>query len=247
MTDTSLPDWLIAELPPVKRHGRVEPDGPTAVVYISPDGESTTYESVAVAKRSLSNVDLEFSQTLIEREGSRGRMITFPIGSRGHHEIWLARNDSINLELLRSDYRESLARAEEYHSSGGGDFLTAFAYLDTHPAFWIRYERHAWHWQTSGHMNRLYLAAWRAGDGGVRIGLETGSHTPEMTEHFHDPYLDALGETYEAAVLQLAANVSVACRDDGTDTGERPSNPDANDLVETIRSRTSDRPNLDDA
>lgn len=45
-----------------------------------------------------------------------------------------------------------------------------------------------------------------------------------MTERFHDPYLDAVGAAFEAGVLELVRNVSVSFHDDGSETGEKPSN-----------------------
>lgn len=225
-------------------HGRVEPDGPTSVVYIPPDGASRTYGSVELAYEALRDVDVEFSGSLVEREGKRGLGITFPSGRDGFRTVWFARNDVLNLKRLLDDYRGSLACAEDYRRAGDSDFLTAFEYVDTHPAFWIHREadsrRGRWYWETSGHMNRVHLGVWR-GDDGVRFDLETGAHTPDMTEHFYDPYLDAVGATFEAAVLELARNVSVRFHDDGSETGEKPSNPQADELIAIIKGRTGDR------
>lgn len=67
-------------------------------------------------------------------------------------------------------------------------------------------------------MNRVELSAWRGDDGATEIGLETGSHTPEMTDHFHDPGLDVTAPTFEKAVLELARQVAITFSDDGSRT-----------------------------
>jgi hypothetical protein len=72
MTGVLLPDWLVAELPDVKPHGRVTAAGPSAVLYTAPDGSASTYPDVVSAYEALRDVDLEFSEELVSREGPSG-------------------------------------------------------------------------------------------------------------------------------------------------------------------------------
>ena len=45
---------------------------------------------------------------------------------------------------------------------GDSDFLAAYRFIDTHPAFWVRRasdsNRAVWLWETNGHMNRVDLS-----------------------------------------------------------------------------------------
>lgn len=246
MNQVTLPAWLLAELPEVRPHGRAEADGDSAVVYVAPDGQRTSFEDVPAAFRALRETDLEFSDELAAREGARGRMISFPSGRAGFRTAWLASNDALHLAQLGQQYRDSLAWAADYHGGGTDDFLAAFRYIDTHPAFWIRRKgdsEHArWFWETAGHMNRVYVSAEPDDEVGVVVELETGMHTPDMTEHYHDFYLDADGRTFEEAVVALARNVAVSFRDDGTETGSKPPNPWADELIATVTERMRDIP-----
>lgn len=235
----SLPDWLVAELPPVKPHGRVDPDGPSAVVYRAPDGRTTSFDNVQSAYDALWQLDLELGDALLEREDALvGRMITFPSERNGYVTSWMTHNDALHVERLESDYRESLAFAEAYRSERS-DFLAAYRYVDTHPAFWFRRGGpESWFWETSGHVNRVQLMVWPDDDGLPVVYLDTGSHTPDMAEHYYDPYLHGDGRTFEEAVVMLASNVAIKFNDDGSETGQKPPNPYADDLMATLKERT---------
>ncbi|HET7326907.1 MAG TPA: hypothetical protein VFJ14_06420 [Nocardioidaceae bacterium] len=222
MTGVPLPDWLVAELPDVKPHGRVDTAGPSAVLYVAPDASTSIYPDIVSAYEALRDVDLEFSPELVRREGARAGMITFPSEREGSLTAWMPRNDARDRARLEDEYGESLAWATRYRREGGANFLSAFRYIDTHPAFWIRRsgaasERSRWVWETSGHMNRV-----------------------DLGEHFHDPYLDAAGRTFEEAVLMLARNVSLSFNDDGTGTGAKPPNAWADEWIGTIKARIDD-------
>lgn len=126
----------------------MEPDGPVAVIY-HPSGAAPAerYKSVQVAYEALRDVDLEFSVDLLEREDERSfpGALTFSEGEGESHTMWFARNDAHSLRQLESGYREALKRAEAYRQSGGTDFLTAYSFIDGHPAFWIRPDRSGSH------------------------------------------------------------------------------------------------------
>ena len=238
----SLPAWLVAELPPVKPHGRVDASGPSAVVYVAPDGLTTTFDNVKSAYEALFEIDLEFGETLLEREDALVGMLMFPSEREGFVTSWMAHSNTACLETLEEDYRESLACAEAYRGDGGSDFLTAYRYVDTHPAFWVRWGgdggRAPWFWETGGHMNRVDLSVSPDEDGVAVVYLETGMHTPDMAEHYEDPYLGAAGRTFEDAVIMLARHVAVMFNDDGTETGDKPPNPQADELLATLDERT---------
>ncbi len=258
MTGIELPAWLVAELPAVKPHGSADAAGRFGVVYTAPDGRTTAFPDVVSAYESLREVGLEFGEELVRREGARTGMITFPSERQGFLTAWIPHNDTRDLARLVADYRESLEWSKRYRQDGGDDFLSAFRYVDTHPAFWVRRgggvgERARWFWETSGHMNRVDLIVTSGEDDSepegrsVLIELETGMHTLDMTEHFHDPYLDATGPTFEDAVLMLARNVALSFNDDGTETGSRPSNPWADEWIATIKARIDNVGSVEDA
>lgn len=249
MTGTQLPDWLAAELPEVRPHGLVDVAGPRAVVYVAPDGGTTTFPDVETAYESLRGVDLEFSEELVRREDSVPGLITFPSDREGLLTAWIAHNDTQDRTNLEEAFRESLEYAATYRRDGGSVFVSAFRYVDTHPAFWVRTaavdgaEPASWSWETDGHMNRVHLEVTTGGDGSgagdraVLIELETGMHTPDLTDHYDDPYLGAAGRTFEDAVIMLARNVALTFNDDGTETGSRPPNPWADQLLADLQAQ----------
>ncbi len=135
-------------------------------------------------------------------------------------------------------------------------FEVAYHWIDCHPAFWTRASgaldrttRQAsealWTWVTESHMSDVTVRVPHpfSSRGGAPVRLWTMGHNPEdelvdiashtvfvLTDAYHnndaDPPIEAEGDTYESAVLNLARRIDAVYDTEGNRRPGEPAAPD---------------------
>lgn len=98
------------------------------------------------------------------------------------------------------------------------NFVDAYQFIQSHPAFWWRDEVDPnAEWHTNNYTNRVWTEALGASDA-YQWALEAGrSVEGDHTHHYHDLRLDVYGIPLENAYIKLAAIVIQVFKDDGTE------------------------------
>jgi len=253
----AVPAWLEPLLPDVVAPlllDVVDGEGGAEFWGVAPDGGrrllGTTLED---AYDAAGDVDVLFSDLVCERYGDRGsdgRFAMFSVPSRdGYHRLLFSHTDAHRVAALADAWSQFRERDAQWRADPS--FLTAFGWIDAHPAFWIRLCRSEpgdpdwrdsgfWRWETGDHMQRVDIRPRVVDGGAVVIDLETGGHVdedqrwdPETREsyvvegvyrtHYHDPRLDVSAPTFEEAVCRLAEVIDAVFDLDGS---ERPTAPE---------------------
>lgn len=125
--------------------------------------------------------------------------------------------DQDALDLLKYGFHQAQKAIEAFRQKPS--FLRAYHMLDSHPAFWTRYEEEpTFEWETEGHADRLWKRPMSRGDGTFVWAIEAGQHIgPDYRYHYHDLRLDVYGPTIEEAYISLAHLMLKFFNDDGTE------------------------------
>lgn len=253
----AVPAWLEPLLPDVVAPlllDVVDGDGGEVFWGIAADGTRRRLgTSLEDAYDAAGDVDVLFSDAVRERYGEEGPdgcldLLWVP-SHAGFHRLLLTRTDAHRVARLA----DAWARFRELDTRWRADpssFLDAFAWIDAHPAFWIRSgvnepghpdwrDADFWRWETADHMQRVDIRPIRLDDGTTAIALETGGHVSEMERwergtgtayvvedvyrtHYYDPRLDVSAPTFEEAVRRLALAIDAVFDLDGEERPEAP-------------------------
>lgn len=119
--------------------------------------------------------------------------------------------------LSKKSYLFFLLTASKYLENPK-DFVLAYHFVNGHPAFWSRYNGTStdWNLENNGFISMDVINDHKTGK--PLVMLEHGAAVPpERTHHYHDLRLDSYGETYEAAIIDLAAKVNANFDLEGND------------------------------
>ena len=244
----AVPEWLDPLLPDVSPPVRIclgrDADGVrTGLVARHPDGRAEALppdiEQAYGLVSSVAGTNITFSKGVIKRysQGGRamlGRSIGCPVaGKPGYTTLLMSYTDADRVRGLEDAWSWflSLDRRWRKHPT----FSYSFAWLSSHPAFWIRgagslrpgdagwSREELWSWQTDGYVPEVYVLPRKKARKAV-VWLESGAHVPEsehwdqaaqtryvvegsFTERYYDVRLDASARTYEKAIRKLARRV----------------------------------------
>ena len=97
------------------------------------------------------------------------------------------------------------------------DFLSSYCFVTGHPAFWYKHHQDDERWNTnySGFWHTAVYSDTRPT--GVVHMMEAGATVPGTSHHYRDTRMDVWADTYEDAIVQLAAKVDKTFDLDGTD------------------------------
>lgn len=142
--------------------------------------------------------------------------------------------DENSLWLLQEAYASWLNFYREWQENKD-DFLSAYYFIDQHPAFWTRLKHEkTFQWHTADGRPDTIIPC-RDDTGQVCISLETGGHVePAYTEHYHDYRLDVTEPTFEEAIVALAKRVDEIFDETGCERPEAPEYPPPAYLVEAL-------------
>lgn len=217
-----LPGWLQEVLPaPRQPHRLTAPleDGKRVLRMTAPDGTFKDFAdlpSLGEDKRT-NRIDLSAEDDGVYEHFSRGeRYLSYPIEG-GYFGMILLHTDDDRRQSLERSYREAL-EAQKGYLENPKSFLHAWRFIDRHPAFWTasNLEDHPWYWETEGYCSKLRQWIFEAEDGSYTIQLEGGGHIERSTgpgylpysEHYGDWRVSSTGESFEAAIIELAYRVS---------------------------------------
>ena len=201
LRDYSLPSWMYYVLPEPNPHslnretdGRCWFEDDKGKVYSEHSSREDAYESTP------EDVEIPTEHMFWIK------------GSRGSSYFWGSHNDSQRLLILEDSY-EMYLEARKSYLSYPDSMGNVYAYLDNHPAFWIK-DDEPFDWKCDNRVSNFWLMYY----GGV--WLEAGaSIAPEYKQHYHDTRLDVFGDTWEEALKTLAGRVHKHFDIDGNDRG----------------------------
>jgi len=171
------------------------------------------YTDIVKAYDYVGNIlkgDVVFSGDLKAITGSdRNSLVTVPTkdtNGREFHRLLLSHTDDDEIYLAKSSYLYWLESTLAYEANPN-DFMTAWYWVDSHPAFWSRYKEGSNDWSMNNNSN-VWVGVTAKDTGETVIMLETGAAIePARTSHYHDLRLDVYAPTYEEAFVKLAALV----------------------------------------
>jgi hypothetical protein len=245
---TELPQWLTNLLPPPKDHVLLSKSADTWIVNDNDIYSSSikTFSTLAEAHSYLrnNNLDFEIDENI---EGEDSLFLSYPSERSRLYTLVLGSSDKNRLMRLQSDFKDSLDAATAYLADPL-NFLSAYYFVDQHPAFWTYDPDHPWFWTTSGYCAKLYQCPYSADDGSLVFELEAGSHVEStediegapraFTYHYHDYRLDAVGNSFEEAIVDLASLVHKFFSAEGI---ERENvDHEVPDWIETVRNRAKE-------
>lgn len=216
-----LPQWLNELLPEASTPQLLAVTADNKLELIQPDGSAQVFETLEEAYNASreNDLDLNIAPEVAEHEGEEDAFfLTFPSEDKRFQTLVMGYTDQDRIDNLKRSYEDFLERAEAY-AKDPEDFVKAWAFVDTHPAFWTApdLENKPFFWVQDGHSSHLRLSVHRH-EGKVAVELETGSHVPpEYNSHYGDWRLEVFADTYELAVIELAKRVALSHNLDGTD------------------------------
>lgn len=121
--------------------------------------------------------------------------------------IYLGYSDPRILEY--NHYLTWLNGTVRYYLEDPNDFLTAYYFLDSHPAFWYqpRPEEYPHQWQTGSAISNMWIQPTKNSKGELVFMMECGATVPGTSHHYHDLKLDVYAPSYNDAIIQTAALV----------------------------------------
>jgi hypothetical protein len=158
-----------------------------------------------------------FSASQLEGEtGSKKRSRGGMYLEDGTQRLLISHSFEDKLRLLRYSYAQFL-EFTEYYRAHSDDWVAAYHWLDTHPAFWHRDRSDGSHWSTQNGMTGRWESVHRNEDGTVGVGFEHGGTVfPAGTHHYHDTDLDTYSSGLEQAFVDYALKVDKHFNLDGT-------------------------------
>lgn len=214
---TNLPKWLTDEFP---EHDIVVPvtwnkdelfviDYPD---YDWPEGH-TTYVTIEEAydDAQARGFEVEIDESCNGHGGELHGGLWFSThrSERGTSRLLFSGSSTRNsVSVLEDSYKYFLELTEEYDKDPF-DFVTAYNWLDRHPAFWVRPKNEkTFNWETDYRISDAWVWVGRNDDGQMFVCLETGGHVEDdYTHRYHDMRLDVTGNSMEDAYIKLAAKV----------------------------------------
>lgn len=249
-----LPKWLEDLLPTA-----VEPhiikaqkqDNKTIILLEAPDGSITAYDNfIELSKAKATNsIDVIFDESMkVEfKDNFIGDMLLFPL-SNGNSGSIISYSDNNRLEFLQKAY-ESFLNFEEEYTKDSKDFVAAWNFIDTHPAFWTcaSLKDTPWQWSTNGYCSKIAQYVTRK-NGKTTVSLSGGGHVPvatygikePYTEHYADWRLEAYSDTFEEAVIELAFRVSKSFNNEGESLAEESFPQDPPSWLLELRNKTGE-------
>lgn len=220
-----LPEWLDALIPeltlPVKlkyvdgKYYAHYPDGkeyPDYTLSEPFDSFEESYDSV----KGESGLTVTFDDSLPETIDLLFNGLITQNAGNGRSRAFISSTEADSLHLLEDSYKSWMKFAENEYLQHTDDFLCAYYFVDRHPCFWTRDQvksnRPGWddNWRTYGYTQRIDHSVRFNADSSTRvtISFETGPHhAPDYRIHSCDLRLETYGESYEDAMIKLAAKI----------------------------------------
>lgn len=206
----------------------------------SDNGSVTFFESFEKAYDSIGrNVDAILHKNITK--GVEGDWLGFHAFSikgtgdrEGRNRLFISSGDEdTNKWLVSLAYYKWLDFIVPNYDTNPNDWLTAYHFIDLHPAFWTRHSRGgdsgytppAYEWDTESGIDKIDMWVTQTSSGNNRIVLETGGHVPSLmgnddldySTRYADWTLTTSAPTFEKAVVKLAKKIREAFELNGDD------------------------------
>jgi hypothetical protein len=239
-TELDLPSFYTFKEPTPVYDAKVvaTPEGPSPfVVYVKDDqgvpfNDGQPFLNLSSAYDAIKEVkgDCVFSGDLdVAKIKRAGGMVM------ENNRLLLSITDEEKIGLVKHDYLTWLFLTEEYRKNPN-DFLHAFRWVRSHPAFWSRSTPESHYWETN--YSDFWFEVSRSETGELVYMLEAGSAVePERTSHYHDLRLDVYAPSFEEAYIKLASLVDKFFNIDGSERQNVAYEP--SELEKTLTERLS--------
>lgn len=212
--DVTLPQWLLDNLPDFTKHYCLKYNADSKFYVLThPDGTIQNFSDILSAydyARSR-NHDVLIDENVPEYNNG---FIFVP--HDGMSQIIFSNSYDMRLNVIKDTYKMAMLAISNYKKNRN-DFLTAYNFINLHPAFWVKYKNgmnnnvetvgKTFGWKTS-HASSILIEPAQEPDGSIIWRIETGGHVPpDYSEHYYDFRLDAEAATVEECFIQLANKV----------------------------------------
>lgn len=233
----NLPDWLQPLLPDPTEPLRISYKN-DEVIITDPDTQEVRRFTVkepaglSVIEDSIRHKDIKLEDSFVEAFSDTTKDfdlgVFYPIENSKFLRMLFSYDDGNRLKSLEDDFEEFKEQYKEYEDNPA-NFRSAFYFIDTHPAFWVKSKNveKTWYWHTFGHCQKINLQVLMGtpeDDSDVSsysVLLSTGSHTNQGNrqyyEHYYDHELECIGDSYEEAIIELASRVYKKFNVDGSE------------------------------
>jgi hypothetical protein len=183
----------------------VEFDNPNSIESIYDSINSMKADMVFAGKASL--IPGNEKNAPDEEDIFDGGMIWIPTENSSYVKALISSPHDDHVYLAKSDYLGFLNTTVAYEEDPT-NFVIAFSWVNNHPAFWSRYKEDKDDWNTRN-IGHVWTDVTVSPDTRKTVVmLEFGAAIPDArTSHYHDLRLDVYEETYEEAIIALAALV----------------------------------------
>lgn len=235
MSAITLPEWLRNILPSVKTPYMVDYNvNQSTYVIKNPSREIASEHDTLVdayeAAHDLNSQDedsggLDITDSVPEvRDNKFGRkMLSVPTENSNFLRALMFITDAERLDMLKYDYYSWLRNSLVDFENDPEGFLTSYYFLDGHPCFWthdniLGSDDFTFSWKTEGHVLDIWHHPTLDDNGNLVFRMETGDHVePDYTSHYHDLRLDVYSDSYENAIIEMAAKVHKFFAPDGSE------------------------------
>lgn len=163
----------------------------------------------------VKSVAKTFGSSKNEDEETEYGILSLPLDN-GFHRALISSTSDDEQWIAKHGYLSFLNLTVEYENNPKS-FVTAYNWLDKHPAFWSRYKVESLHWSENSNRH-IWCGVTTNKKGKTVIMLEHGAAVePERTSHYHDLRLDVNAKTYEKAIIKLAVLVHKFFHVDGSE------------------------------
>lgn len=230
-----LPVWLETLLPE-----RSEPEVLSTVLVgtelrvlrlTAPSGSSRDFQTLAQVADAHqgSDLDLAIEDEVYSYFADEYNFLSYPVDEPGYTGMLMGYTDERRQEGLEEAYAAFLENQRLY-GEDPDDFVRAWSYIDSHPAFWTAFDLagHPWHWETQGYCSKLRQSVRRSKAGEIRLSLDGGGHVEHSlgpgqqaySQHYGDWRLEVTADSFESAIMKLALRVSYAFDSQGESFSE---------------------------
>lgn len=127
---------------------------------------------------------------------------------RGTKQLFLTHDMQLYIDIVKDSF-DTFLKLDRAWRRNKNSFFHAYQWLNHHPAYWTRFEKMPWSWETEEGMMHVSMYVYKKTAREVSIVLETG--IPEMPRwsniKFFDPTLTVKAPTYEQAIIALARKI----------------------------------------
>jgi hypothetical protein len=227
--DIVLPKWLTDEFPKHLPH---------AVISFRADGfyanEDGPYENIVEAYEYVTSMRDRYQAVFDASVDGHGGKISGngffcnPDTDNGRVRLLVSITSEDIEDILKHDYLEWLTVVSIDYNMDPEDFVKAHKFLSHHPMFWVKGTKEkSFQWATDLGLDNMSINVWADEETGKPVVfLEHGQHHEDGYTYFYrDVRIFVQEETFEKAIIAMAAKVNAVFDLDGNERAVEGSEP----------------------